>query len=116
MKKPEYQKVENPGNNENEPFDDTPQAFEQGFDDSSDNDDIIPASMFFPARKNILKDGQMINFGDNLDDPCATIFAFRLFEYRINIQRCECFQILLGLALLGFFLVVILIEIFKKKD
>ena len=113
-KKSGYQKVL--GGSEDEPFDNIQQDYNEDYSDDDDNDDdIIPASAYFPERRNILKEGQFINFGDNLDDPCATIFAIRVNGYRINIQRCECFQLFLGLILLSFFCVVILIEIFQRK-
>ena len=46
---------------------------------------IIPANMFFPERVNILKKSQWIRFKKWGDDPCETVFAVRLFGYRINL-------------------------------
>lgn len=79
---------------------------------------LIPANVFFPERVNILKKNEWIKFKKWGDDPCETVFAIRLFGYRVNLQRCECFQFIF-LVLMIIWIVLILIgknylELFYK--
>lgn len=76
-------------------------------EEEEEEGEIIPASVFFPERLNILKKGQFIRFKKWGEDPCETVFAVRLFGSRMNLQRCECFQFILLLLIFTWVIFII---------
>ena len=70
---------------------------DDGFDDFEGKfkgKKIQKGNMFYGDREDILEEEECFKCRRWTDDPEGVVFAFRLFGQRMNIQRCECFQLI----------------------